>query len=379
MCSKTEDSLRWHEEERSKEGRLRHPTDGLSWKDFDRLHPDFVLDCRNNISGKTKDYVKSRYDLKDMGIRKNLPPKDTEDNKRAKFAKVCFSMTNGDKSIFCAVLKIAKLPDGSASNISREHEQEVNNQSRRSKWSKAKNHCQNFSQWFETRALEEDVPNLIKQLSRGPNFVVERYSGYLINGYRFHVRQRDARRKTQNSGVTVVASTTSFASSKDKNLIATYLTYYGKIVDIVELYYYDHFKVLLFKGYWYEVENDTYGLTYVYFNKRYSQEEPFVLGSQVHQCFYVQDLYDQDRHYVMKTIPRDLFNMGKENKEIKKSGKNESISNAKERGSESKQSSKSIEESGFDMQYRSSAELANKLNIKREQLANEHNDRAKKE
>ncbi|KAG5598995.1 hypothetical protein H5410_030365 [Solanum commersonii] len=46
--------------------------------------------------------------------------------------------------------------------------------------------------------------------------------------------------------------------------------------------------------------------------KRCSQEEPFVLGSQVHQCFYVQDPYDQDRHYVMKTVPRDLFNMGDE-------------------------------------------------------------------
>ena len=28
-------------------------------------------------------------------------------------------MTNGEKSVFCGVLKTAKLPDGSASNISR--------------------------------------------------------------------------------------------------------------------------------------------------------------------------------------------------------------------------------------------------------------------
>ena len=97
----------------------------------------------------------------------------------------------------------------------REHEQEVNNQSRRSKWRKAKNHCQNFSQWFETRALQEDVPNLIKQLSRGQNSVAKRYSGYLINGYRFHVQQHDTRPKTQNSGVTLISSTISFESSKD--------------------------------------------------------------------------------------------------------------------------------------------------------------------
>ena len=55
-----------------------------------------------------------------------------------------------------------------------------------------------------------------------------------------------------------------------------------------------------------------YGLTYVYFNKKCSLEEPFVLASQVYQCFYVQDPYHQDKHYVMKTVPRDLFNMGDE-------------------------------------------------------------------
>ena len=156
------------------------------------------------------------------------------------------------------------------------------------------------------------MPDLIKQLSRGPNSVAKRYLGYLINGYRINVRQRDARRKTQNSGVTLIASTTSFASSKDKNPIAADLTYHGGIIDIVELDYYGHFKVFLFNCDWYEVEKDVHGLTYVYFRKRYSHKELFVLASQVHQCFYVQDPHDQDKHYVMKTVPRDLFNMGDE-------------------------------------------------------------------
>ncbi|KAH0669611.1 hypothetical protein KY285_023774 [Solanum tuberosum] len=115
--------------------------------------------------------------------------------------------------------------------------------------------------------------------------------------------------KTQISGVRLVASSTSFASLKDKNLIAADLTYYYRIVDIVELDYYGHFKVVLFKCNWYELEKDICGLTYVYFNKRCAQEERFVLPSQVHQCFYVKDPYDQDRHYVMRTVSRDLFNM----------------------------------------------------------------------
>ena len=34
-----------------------------------------------------------------------------------------------------------------------------------------------------------------------------------------------------------------------------------------------------------------------------------MLGSQLHQYFYVQDPYDQDRHYVKKIVLRELFNM----------------------------------------------------------------------
>ncbi|KAF3629176.1 hypothetical protein FXO37_29056 [Capsicum annuum] len=116
---------------------------------------------------------------------------------------------------------------------------------RRSKWSKAKNPRKNFSKWFEIRGLQDDVPDLIKEFSRGPNIVAKRYSGYLINGYRFHIRQCDARQKKQNSGVTLVASTISISSSKDKNPVHADLTYYGRIVDILEFDYYGHFK---FKG-----------------------------------------------------------------------------------------------------------------------------------
>ena len=80
---------------------------------------DSILGTLLDISGKTKDHAKARYDLRDMGIRKNLHPQDTKDSKRTKFTMAWFSMTNGEKSIFCGVLKTAKLPDGSASNTSR--------------------------------------------------------------------------------------------------------------------------------------------------------------------------------------------------------------------------------------------------------------------
>lgn len=55
MCSKTADSLRWHDEEHCKDGKLRHPADGLAWKDFDSLHPDFARDSRNVRLGLASD------------------------------------------------------------------------------------------------------------------------------------------------------------------------------------------------------------------------------------------------------------------------------------------------------------------------------------
>ena len=80
---------------------------------------DNIIGTLLDISGKTKDHANARYDLQEMGIRKKLHPKETNDGKKAKLAKACFSMTNAEKSIFCGVLKTAKLPDGTASNISR--------------------------------------------------------------------------------------------------------------------------------------------------------------------------------------------------------------------------------------------------------------------
>ena len=53
--SKTADSLRCHEEEHSKYGKLRHQADCLAWKYYDRLHPDFALDCRNVRLGYSND------------------------------------------------------------------------------------------------------------------------------------------------------------------------------------------------------------------------------------------------------------------------------------------------------------------------------------
>ena len=132
-----------------------------------------------------------------------------------------------------------------------------------------------FAEWFRTRVLQDDVAIQLKEFSRGPNNVAKRFSGYLINGYRFHTAKRDARRKTQNSSVTLVSMTPSFSSSKDENPIIEPITYYGVITDITELDYYGHFKFVLFKCHWFEGEDGKYGLSCVYFNRKCYQNYPF--------------------------------------------------------------------------------------------------------
>ncbi|GJW92579.1 hypothetical protein Tco_0170132, partial [Tanacetum coccineum] len=47
MYSKTASLMNWHQQERKKDGKLRHPTDGLAWKDFDERYPEFSSDPRN--------------------------------------------------------------------------------------------------------------------------------------------------------------------------------------------------------------------------------------------------------------------------------------------------------------------------------------------
>ncbi|KAK7256576.1 hypothetical protein RIF29_30030 [Crotalaria pallida] len=202
------------------------------------------------------------------------------------------------------------------SDFIREHGDTVSNHTKRRRWTKAKAQSQDFGEWFKTRALKDDVSPKLKQFSRGPNTVAKRFSAYTINGYRFHTRKRDARRKTQNFGVTLVSLTASFASSKDENPRTEPVTYYGVINDMIGLDYYGHFKFVLFKCDWFEVEEDKYGLTCVNFNKKMFQNDPFVLASQVHQCFYVQDPFEANKHYVMKTVPRDLFNMSDDVSEL---------------------------------------------------------------
>ena len=47
MSPKSAEQMRWHDRDRVKDGKLRHPADAIAWKDFDALYPDFASDSHN--------------------------------------------------------------------------------------------------------------------------------------------------------------------------------------------------------------------------------------------------------------------------------------------------------------------------------------------
>lgn len=128
--------------------------------------------------------------------------------------------------------------------------------------------------------------------------------GLIINGYKFQAMDRDCLLKTQNSGIMVEADGEA---------------YYGKLKDIFELDYYGTFKVVLFRCDWVDihrgVRTNEDGSVCVNFSKlmhtgRNLQDDPFVFSSQAKQVFYVEDEMRKGWLHVVKTKPRDLFDLG---------------------------------------------------------------------
>ncbi|CAN1224932.1 hypothetical protein LINPERPRIM_LOCUS2370 [Linum perenne] len=183
-------------------------------------------------------------------------------------------------------------------------------------------HNSSFQTWFAHQISEGNVihptANIadLQHLARSPNNIIRKFNGYIVEGYRFHTKELENRRKTQNSGVMVTAGTHSFSSARDRNPIYSEISYYGVIQDIIELDYWVGKKVVLFKCDWVSsgrgLKQDEYGFTLVNFSHRMSDSEPFILASQAQQVFYVTDPMNEDWKVVIKTTPRNLCNMTEE-------------------------------------------------------------------
>lgn len=154
-----------------------------------------------------------------------------------------------------------------------------------------------------------DESDDIKALAHGPLRMYKSYKKYLINGFRFHTRDVEARRKTQNSGVIMIAETQSFASSRDSNPVAGDVTYYGILKDIIELEYLFGRRIVLFECDWIansgkKKDNDS---MLVNLDRLKRDEDHFILASQAEHVMYLQDLKHKGWHVAIKIVPRDFY------------------------------------------------------------------------
>ncbi|KAI5411572.1 hypothetical protein KIW84_056582 [Lathyrus oleraceus] len=209
-----------------------------------------VPDTFSKTKGKTKDHKNARLDLKEMGIKKKLHPKEVDQGKKSVFAKAWFSMTAKEKTTFCSVLKNAKIPDGCASNISRYFHSGV--ETRFTRITRNSDICDPHERESSSSCLNVGHP--IGGKRKGEAISLDCKSSSLAHRYIL------------------------FNHEDVQNFIR------GKIWDDLCLLQ----QEMLY------------------------MDDPFVLAYQVHQCFYIQDPSDANKHYVMKSIPRDSFNMNEQ-------------------------------------------------------------------
>ncbi|XP_062016168.1 uncharacterized protein LOC133732598 [Rosa rugosa] len=164
---------------------------------------------------------------------------------------------------------------------------------------------------------KEDVDPDIRALAIGPSKDARRFNKYIMNGFRFFVKSIDAKSKTQNCGVFVKAEVSSYARAGDHRPRDGVKDYYGVLTDIIELDYHHGRKVLLFDCDWADnrvrnraVKMDEYGFILVNFDHLLPKPDTLILASQAVQFFYIQDPTQPAWHTVIRTRPRDLFDMG---------------------------------------------------------------------
>lgn len=148
----------------------------------------------------------------------------------------------------------------------------------------------------------------MKLLALGPYMDARRFKGYLINGFRFRIKEVHLRRKSQNSGVMLSASVTSFASRKDNNLVTGDMNFYGELTNIIEIRYSNSVKYTLFKCNWVDhrtgIVKDPFKFTlvnfkHVLYKENRVSDEPFIIATQAEQVWYVQDPIETDWSVVM--------------------------------------------------------------------------------
>ncbi|XP_010490056.1 PREDICTED: uncharacterized protein LOC104767772 [Camelina sativa] len=167
-----------------------------------------------------------------------------------------------------------------------------------------KMHTEKFVDWLKKKiSLDSDIhEETLKWLAYGPRSSTRSYTGYIVNGQRFHTSSVD--RKSQNSGILYEATAVCRSSAKDTSQVVVMVSYYGRLTDIILLDY-NVFYVPLFRCQWAVMGNGVKvddGFTLV--NLNHSQisflRDPYILASQAKQVFYSREDETSSWYVVMR-------------------------------------------------------------------------------
>ena len=175
----------------------------------------------------------------------------------------------------------------------------------RKKGDVTREHNSSFTRWFKQRQLDlakSKTPSmedekLIFSLSRGPSHNVKTYQAYDMNGYKFYTEEKDKNSEYQNSGVTMLSYGDDEATVKQR--------YFGRIEEIWDLNYCGE-SVPMFRVRWAKdvVKEGRYFTTMVIPDAKSknasAKNEPWVLASQVEQCFFITDPSKPSRDVVRR-------------------------------------------------------------------------------
>lgn len=152
----------------------------------------------------------------------------------------------------------------------------------------------NFFSWFKCEAdtsassssssLSQETHKELRALAYGPLGACS-YSACIVNGVRFVVHSRDEKRTTQNSGVVSIGDDGS--------------TWYGLLVDILELNYLHNYSVVVFRCKWFNTSGNrltkkdniiTINTSREWYrDKAWYDDQLYILATHAKQVFYLQD------------------------------------------------------------------------------------------
>jgi hypothetical protein len=124
------------------------------------------------------------------------------------------------------------------------------------------------------------------------------WQGYYINGYKFHMKEKDNKSVAHNCGVRYEGIDKATGEAK---------TYYGQIKEIWELDYGGDLEIPMFRCQWVKpkaVVMDDYGLTNVKLQIVGYKDDEWVLANQVTQVAYYTNPEESKRHVVVSRKQR---------------------------------------------------------------------------